>query len=343
MHRPPSPTYVQNTVILGTGDRPARRPQDRPPSGVRPQPPRLRRRQAAGTRPGPRARSCPRPPRRARFVGACAGRRARDHRLLARPRQRGRWPSSASSASSTSRSTSCRALRGDRAQESTCTRRGPAAARPSAVAPVPLLDIAQAGDGRGCGASRLRRARPVLAVVAVAIKLDSRGPGLLPPGANGRAWAARSGSGSSGRWPSTPDERKAEIAAPEHPRGRTTRRCSRSRTIRASRVWAASFAASRSTSCRSSSTSSRRDEPRRPAAADPRRGPARRRLGPKAPRPQARASPASGRCSAERHPVRRDGQARLPLRHELVADGRHQADRFGRSRRSSASGTRTEK
>ena len=39
-------------------------------------------------------------------------------------------------------------------------------------------------------------------------------------------------------------------------------------------------------------------------------------LGADAAGPQARASPASGRCPAQRHPVRRDGEARLPLRHD---------------------------
>ena len=56
-----------------------------------------------------------------------------------------------------------------------------------------------------------------------------------------------------------------------------------------------------------------------PRPLDPRRGPVRREAGTEAARSQARndGSLAGARC--QRHPLRRDDEARLPVRHELVA------------------------
>ena len=55
-----------------------------------------------------------------------------------------------------------------------------------------------------------------------------------------------------------------------------------------------------------------------PRPADPRRGPARGRLGSAASRPEARDDRSLAGARRERHPVRRDDEARLPLRDELV-------------------------
>ena len=49
------------------------------------------------------------------------------------------------------------------------------------------------------------------------------------------------------------------------------------------------------------------------------------RLAPPAPQPEAGDHRSLAGARARRHPVRRDGHARLPVRHELVDDGRHQA------------------
>src|SRR5581483_11755849 len=70
----------------------------------------------------------------------------------------------------------------------------------------------------------------------------------------------------------------------------------------------------------------RRDEPRRPAAADPRRGPPRARLGAAPAHAQAgHHRPVAG-ARPRRHPVLGDDAARLPLRDELVALERPEAD-----------------
>ena len=65
-----------------------------------------------------------------------------------------------------------------------------------------------------------------------------------------------------------------------------------------------------------------RHEPRRPAAAGRGRGPPDHRLGPWPARPDAGADRAVAGPRPHQHPVRGDGQARLRLRHELVALGR---------------------
>src|SRR5918996_3876200 len=63
----------------------------------------------------------------------------------------------------------------------------------------------------------------------------------------------------------------------------------------------------------------RRDEPRRAAAADPRRGQACPRMGAPAALAEAWHHGTVAGTRRQRHPVRGDGQARLPLRHDVVA------------------------
>ena len=65
--------------------------------------------------------------------------------------------------------------------------------------------------------------------------------------------------------------------------------------------------------------------PRRATPADPRGGCLRPGVGTQAARHQARDHRALAGAGAQRHPVRRDDEARLHLRHELVASGGHQA------------------
>ena len=68
------------------------------------------------------------------------------------------------------------------------------------------------------------------------------------------------------------------------------------------------------------------DEPCRPSAPHPRRARPCRRLGAEAPRAQAgHHGPVAG-ARTRRHPVQRDGRARLPVRHRVVAVERPEAD-----------------
>ena len=71
----------------------------------------------------------------------------------------------------------------------------------------------------------------------------------------------------------------------------------------------------------------RRDVSRRAPAAHPRRGQVRSGLGPAPPLPPARDDRSLAGARPERHPLRGDDEARLPLRHELVALPRPEAHR----------------
>ena len=114
-----------------------------------------------------------------------ARRRARDRRLLERLARVASSPTSARFATLTCRSTSCPALlRGLRRWGRGAHARGDPARRASGRRGSPAR--------RGCSSGRsicraaalgLLVLAPLFATVAVAIKLESRGPGVLPPGA----------------------------------------------------------------------------------------------------------------------------------------------------------------
>src|SRR5205085_6516215 len=76
-----------------------------------------------------------------------------------------------------------------------------------------------------------------------------------------------------------------------------------------------------------------RDEPDRAATADPRRGQAHRRVGPEAPPAEARYDGPVAGAGPQRDPVRGDGQARLPLRDDVVDRERPAAPDRNRARR----------
>ena len=114
-------------------------------------------------------------------------------------------------------------------------RRGAAAPRPRAAAPLPLVAAAQADARPRRWRSRHSScSRRFSRSIAMAIKLDSRGPGLLPAGADGARMATF-------RICEVPDDGRRRRGA-EGRRSRTststslraaTRGCSRSRTTRA--------------------------------------------------------------------------------------------------------------
>ena len=164
---------------------------------------------------------------------------------------------------------------------------------------------------------------PFFLVIAAAIKLDSRGP----------AFFRQTRMGSGGK-PFTilkfrtmacdAEERKHEIAhlnqhrggdermfkAPCRPSGNT------GRSLPASHLDRRAPATGERTA--------RRDEPRRPAAIDPRGGQLRPRVGARAAADQARHHRPLAGSRPQRHPVWRDGAAGLPLRHLVVARRRRQ-------------------
>jgi hypothetical protein len=125
--------------------------------------------------------------------------------------------------------------------------------------------LKRAFDLIGAGAA-IVWATPLMALLAIAIKLDSRGPVLFR-----QTRVGRDGT------PFKILKFRTMIRAPTRSRnrcGRTTKptACSRSTPIRASRASADCCAAAASTSCPSSSTCCRQHEPRRPAPARDRRG-----------------------------------------------------------------------
>ena len=111
----------------------------------------------------------------------------------------------------------------------------------SEVNGIPVVDLKSARLSRGArlvkramdlavSVSALVLLAPLLATVAAAIVIDSRGPGVLPSGAARLARASPSGSGSSGRCTGT--RRPSASRSRTSTRWRARGPCSRSRTTR---------------------------------------------------------------------------------------------------------------
>ena len=180
------------------------------------------------------------------------------------------------------------------------------------------MDIAALGVG-------LVVLSPLFALVALAIKLDSPGPVLFRQMRMGegdrpfRIFKFRTMAADA-------DEPKHEVAHLNKHARRRRPRCSRSPTTRASPASAASCAGTRSTSCPADQRPAGRHEPRRPAPADPRRGPhvddwGSRRLDLKP--GMTGLWQVLGR---DEIPFGEMVEARLPLRHDMVGAGRREAD-----------------
>ena len=207
-------------------------------------------------------------------------------------------------------------LRRDRADWTSTASKG-CRARPPAFRLVALGAAPQANRGhRGPGLVLLVLA-PLFIVIALLIKLDSRGPGVLPPGANGRGertfriWKFRTMVADA-------DERKHEVVHLNQHRGADARMFKAPNDPRMTRVGRDLRRFSLDELPAAHQRAARRDEPGRPAAADARRGPARRRVGAQAARPAAGDHrPVAG---ARRHEIPFDEMIGLDYRY--VAGGR---------------------
>src|SRR5581483_9014838 len=274
--------------------RPADREEADAASGVRDQPRRVRRRGAEGAPRRPRVR------RPARRHLASAGdrpalrRRARDLRVLERDARGDALAHARAEGLRRAGRHRPAPLRARRARHRNSHGRGDPDAGPAARAALALLEAPEADDGRRARARRARRLRAAHAADRARDQARLARPRVLPAGAHGRPQR-----GVPHRQVPLDDGRRRRAQGRGRPSEQAPRGGRRPADVQ---------------------------DRRRPAAADPRRGPPRARLGAAPAHAQAgHHRPVAG-ARPRRHPVLGDDAARLPLRDELVALERPEAD-----------------